>query len=491
MGRQCPEEMYDLTRSELRITPDATRLVSRPFVPGAVNFGGDDRRLGLIVERVLALAPEAQHRLLEEARGRATGRFRDIESLWLRHFDLVVERVPGLNATTEEMRLLIGSYLTLGYAYEAAALTNPSMVPFGERRGGVQPFVMSARAIGEGHISSVAFLTGSAGPTGEVEFDPRSPFADNGQRLEPTYRRRSFTHKLSELGFANQVSNRILTQLPDEFTVEELRHGLASVMDADLDEILVSDTIRMIHWLSDSSYEVVFDESTPVSERLISPAAPSESGGMEDARFVRFVDDDGDVTYYATYTAYDGVRILPQLIETEDFRHFRMSTMSGPTAYHKGLALFPRKVDGDFVAVSRHDQETTFVMRSDNLRHWGNAEAVLVPEQGWEAIQTGNCGSPLETDAGWLLITHGVGPMRRYVLGAVLLDLDEPTKLVGRLTTPLLEPAEDELTGYVPDVVYSCGGMILDDRLILPYGYADYGIRVATVPVAQLLDAMV
>jgi predicted GH43/DUF377 family glycosyl hydrolase len=484
--------MLELKRSEHRIEPDAGRLVARPFLPGAVNFGGDDRRLALIVERVLALAPEAQKRLLAEARQRATGRFRDIESDWMRHFDIAAERVPTLAATNEtELRLLIGSYLTLGYAYEAVALTNPSIVPWGEAHDGYQPFVMSARAIGEGHISSVAFLTGSAGPNGQVEFDLRSPFADHGRRLEPTYRRRSFTHKLAELGFGNVVTDRILGHLPDEFTLAELRDGMAEVMDADLDPVLVTDTVRMIHWLSDSSYEVRFDVGVPLSERLISPAAPSESGGMEDARFVRFVDDDGQVTYYATYTAYDGVRILPQLIETEDFRHFRMTTMSGPTAYHKGLALFPRKIGGEYAAVSRHDQETTFVMRTDNLRHWGNAEAVLFPEHGWEAAQTGNCGSPLETEGGWLLITHGVGPMRRYVLGAVLLDLDEPAKVVGRLTTPLLEPTEEESIGYVPDVIYSCGGMIVQDHVILPYGYADHGIRVATVPVAQILDEMV
>jgi predicted GH43/DUF377 family glycosyl hydrolase len=484
--------MLDLKRSEHRITPDAGRLVSRPFLPGAFNFGGDLHRLERIVERILALAPEAQGRLLDEALARSAGRFRDIESRWLANYDLAAERVPVFASVEDpDLRRLIGSYLTLGYAYEAAALTNPSIVQVGEAHDGLQPFVMSARAIGEGHISSVAFLTGSAGPGGEIQFDPRSPYADNGDRMEPTYRRRSFTHKLSELGFANEVSNRILSHLPEEFNVDELRDAIADVQEADLDPILVTDTIRMIHWLSDSSYEVVFDEDTPLMERLISPAAPSESRGMEDARFVRFVDEDGKVTYYATYTAFDGIRILPQLIETADFRHFRMSTMSGPTAYHKGLALFPRKVDGEYAAVSRHDQETTFVMRSDNLRHWGNAEAVLVPEQGWEAVQTGNCGSPLETEAGWLLITHGVGPMRRYVLGAVLLDLDEPTKLVGRLTAPLLEPLEGESIGYVPDVVYSCGGMIVDDLLILPYGYADYGIRVATVPVSQILAEMV
>jgi predicted GH43/DUF377 family glycosyl hydrolase len=484
--------MLDLKRSEHWIEPDPARLVSRPFLPGTVNFGGDYRRLALVIERVLALAPDSQQHLLDDARARARGRFRDIESQWIQHFDLAAERVPILDDVVDpDLRLLIGAYLTLGYAYEGAALTNPSIVPFGDGDDDAQPFVMSARAIGEGHISSVAFLTGVVGRAGEVLFDVRSPFADNGLRLEPTYRLRSFTDKLRELGFGNEVSRRILDGLPDEFTVAELRAGLDRVTDADLDPVLVEHTVRMVHWLSDSSYEVVFDQDIPLTERLISPAAPSESRGMEDARFVRFVDDDGKVTYYATYTAYDGVHILPQIIETEDFLHFRMSTMSGPTAYHKGLALFPRRIGGEYAAVSRHDQETTFVMRSDSLRNWSNAEAIMVPEQGWEAVQTGNCGSPMETEAGWLVITHGVGPMRRYVLGAVLLDLDEPVKVIGRLRTPLLEPEAGETVGYVPDVVYSCGGMIHDGHLVLPYGYADYGIRVATLPVAQLLDEMV
>jgi predicted GH43/DUF377 family glycosyl hydrolase len=369
-------------------------------------------------------------------------------------------------------------------------LTNPSIVPYGAGEGDTQPFVMSARAIGEGHISSVAFFTGVAGVGGSIDFDPRSPFADNGERREPVYQRSSFTLKLAELDFANEVSERILAALPDEFTPANLYDALPTAEDTDLDPVLVSDTVRMVHWLSASSYEVTFDPDLPISEHLISPAAPAESHGMEDARFVRFVEDDGEVTYYATYTAYDGMRILPQMIKTKDFHHFRMTTMSGPTAYHKGLALFPRRIRGEFAAVSRHDQETTFVMRSDNIGHWGNAEAVLVPEQGWEAIQTGNCGSPLETEAGWLLITHGVGPMRRYVLGAVLLDLDEPTKVLGRLTSPLLEPTEDESIGYVPDVVYSCGSMIHRGQLILPYGFADYGIKVATVPVDRVLAEM-
>ena len=483
--------MIDLRRTEQALSPDPQRLVARPFLPGTAAFGGDTRRLELIVERILDLPPEIQGRRLADALDRSTGRHRDIRSTWLRHFEMACDRAPRFKVVSaRDLQLLIGAYLTLGYAYEGAALTNPSIVPFGDATGDSQPFVMSTRAIGEGHISSVAFITGAAGKGGTLDLDPRSSFADNGERKEPIYQRLSFALKLAELGFANEVSERILSELSEEFTPADLEAALPTAADIDLDSILVEDTVRMVHWLSASSYEVRFDPDLPVSEHLISPAAPAESHGMEDARFVRFTDDDGEVTYYATYTAYDGMRILPQMIKTKDFHHFRMTTMSGPTAYHKGLALFPRKIRGEFAAVSRHDQETTFVMRSDNIRHWGNAEAVLVPEQSWEAIQTGNCGSPLETEVGWLLITHGVGPMRRYVLGAVLLDLDEPTKVLGRLTTPLLEPLEEESFGYVPDVVYSCGSMIHDGHLILPYGYADYGIRVATVPVEQVLSEM-
>lgn len=483
--------MDELKRSDLSLKPDPGRLVARPFLPGTANFGGDTKRLELIVERILDLPLESRQLLLSQARERASGRFRDIGSVWQRHFEMGAERVNQLWSVEDpELRLLIGAYLTLGYAYEGAALTNPSIVPFGEARDGRQPFVMSARAVGEGHISSVSFFTGNVGADGDLVFDPRSRYADNGERRPARYDRLGFKLKLAELGFANEVSERILAAVPAEFTPGQLDGAMGAVSDTDLDPVLVSDTIRMIHWLSASSYEVEFDPDLPISEHLISPAAPAESHGVEDARFVRFVDDDGEITYYATYTAYDGMRILPQMIRTKDFHHFRMTTMSGPTAYHKGLALFPRKVRGEFAAVSRHDQETTFVMRSDNIRQWGNAEAVLFPEQGWEAIQTGNCGSPVETDAGWLLITHGVGPMRRYVLGAVLLDLDEPTKVLGRLTSPLLEPADDESVGYVPDVVYSCGAMIHEGRLILPYGYADYGIRVATVPVDRVLEQM-
>lgn len=481
----------ELTRTSHRILPDASRLVARPFLPGGLNFGGESDRLELIVDRVLELPADEQSRLLDEARERARLSFDDIETSWMRNLEDGLERMARPRVIDDlDQRLLVGACLTQGYSYEGAALTNPSIVKLGDGSEGTTRFVMSARAIGEGHISSIAFITGTIDSSGDIDFDSRHPTVSNGQRRTPTYRKTSLSQKLAELSFANEVSAHVLAVLSDEFQLRDLEQALAMVVSTDLDPVLIGDTVKLIHRLAASNYDVHFDQAHPISQHLISPAAPTESHGMEDARFVRFVDDGGNVTYYATYTAYDGTTILPQLIETTSFENFRMTTMSGPTAYHKGMALFPRLIAGEYVAVSRHDQETTFIMRSDDIRYWTNAEAVLVPEQGWEVIQTGNCGSPIETDDGWLLLTHGVGPMRRYVLGAVLLDLDEPTKVLGRLHRPLLEPEGDEAVGYVPDVVYSCGSMIHRDRLIIPYGCADQSIRVATAPVEQILAEM-
>lgn len=483
--------MIELTRTRHRILPDASRLVARPFLPGGLNFGGESDRLELIVDRVINLPANERRNLLAEARERAIPGLGDIEETWLQNLEEGLERMTRPCVISDhDLRLLVGACLTQAYSYEGAALTNPSIVKLGDSNDGTTRFVMSARAIGEGHISSIAFITGTIDASGDIEFDPRHSTVSNGDRRAPTYRKTAFSQKLAELSFANEVSAHVLAVLSDDFELRDLDHALAMVISTDLDPVLISDTVKLIHRLAASNYEVHFDSARPISEHLISPAAPTESHGMEDARFVRFVDDVGNVTYFATYTAYDGSTILPQLIETKSFQSFRMATMSGPTAYHKGMALFPRMIAGEYVAVSRHDQETTFIMRSDDIRYWTNAEAVLVPEQGWEVIQTGNCGSPVETDDGWLLITHGVGPMRRYVLGAVLLDLDEPTKVLGRLRSPLLEPEGDEAVGYVPDVVYSCGSMIHDDTLIIPYGCADQSIRVATAPVEQILAEM-
>lgn len=465
--------------------------MARPFLPGTANFGGEPSRLETIVKRVLEIPNESFDEILAELVSRHFGLAADLEAIWVRHFEAARVVSPVLADVSEPvLQKLVGAFLTQAYAYEGAALTNPSIIPIGVPDAGTQRFVMSMRAVGEGHISSIAFASGSVDSMGDIHLDERHAQVSNGDRRAPEYSRSAFANKLAELGFMNRAAQGILQILAPRFTSEELDAALARIRDADLNLVEVEDAIHRVHWLAASNYEVIFDDTMPVSEHLISPAAPAESQGMEDARFVRFTDDDGDVRYYATYTAYDGTHILPQLIETTDFHRFRMATMTGPAVYHKGMAIFPRRINGDYMALSRHDHERVFLLRSDDVRTWSNAEAVFSPEYVWETIHIGNCGSPIETEAGWLVITHGVGPMRRYSLGAVLLDIEDPSQVVGRLPTPLLEPSEDEMFGYVPNVVYSCGSMIHDDRLILPYGFADRAIGFAVVSLPELIDEM-
>ncbi|MGH3650902.1 MAG: glycoside hydrolase family 130 protein [Acidimicrobiia bacterium] len=483
--------MVNLTRTLHHLRPDPSRLVTRPFIPGSINLASDQTRVERIVHRILEQPEDERRTLVESLILRHGDRFSDIETTWLAHFEMARERVDALGSVTDrDHRLLVGAYLTQAYAYESVALTNPSMVPIGDPAGGVQQFVMSARAIGEGHISSIAFLTGSVDESGAVELEERHPHVSNGRRTAPSYSKAAFADKLDQLGFVSVASQGILALVGDTFTIDELDLALSKILDSDFDEVVIQDAVKRVHWLAASNYEVTFDPAMPISEHVISPAAPIESQGMEDARFVRFTDDDGSTTYYATYTAFDGVRILPQLMETRDFNRFRMSTMTGPAVHHKGMAIFPRKIHGDYVALSRHDHERSYIMRSDSVRTWRNAEVVFGPEYEWDTIQTGNCGSPIETEQGWLVVTHGVGPMRRYVLGAVLLDVDEPTKVVARLPRPFIEPESDEAEGYVPDVVYSCGSMLHNGNLITPFGYADVGIKIAVTPIDQLIAVM-
>lgn len=483
--------MVEVVRTEHHLRHDPGRLVLRPFIPGSANFGGDLSRVDRMIKRLLELPGEEVSALLTALRARHRGRFPALEAGWLEHFDLADQlSQEAVRVSDPDRRLLIGATFSQAYAYEGTALTNPCMVPVGPADGGSQPFVMSARAIGEGHISSIVFLDGAVDERGTVTLEGRHPSGSHGVRTAPTYSRSAFRDKLSELGFLTPVARTALDLLPETFSAGELSRAMSQLADSDVDQLEAQETARRMHWLADSNYGLSFDEDLPHSEHVISPAAPAESHGIEDARFVRFVDDDGAVTYYGTYTAYDGLSILPQLIETYDFHSFRMATMTGPAVHHKGMAIFPRKIRGEFVALSRHDHERSYVLRSDNIRRWDNAELVFKPEHEWDLVQIGNCGSPIETEHGWLVITHGVGAMRRYVLGALLLDLDEPSKVVGRMHTPFIEPEESEEYGYVPDVVYSCGSIVHGDHLITPFGYADVGIKIAVSRLADLIAEM-
>ena len=482
--------MAVLTISGMNVVPDATRLIARPFLPGSPNFAEAPDRIDSVVRRLSALTGDQRSALLEDATKRAGASYSQIERVWRTHVAMAALRSPLIaEVEDEELRLLLGACFTQSYAYESAALTNPSMVPVGPVGGEEQAFVMSGRAIGEGHISSVAFFTGTVSRDGEITLDPRHPHAISGTREDVVLTKRAFAAQLEMMGVLDAAATKLLALVGEEFTAVDLELVAPRYLDHDLAPDVSNATWNRVHWIASSNYRLGFDPDLPISGRVLFPVSPAESHGVEDARFVRFTDGE-DTRFLATYTAYDGSRILPQLIETEDFLSFSMSTLTGPAMHHKGMALFPRRVDGEYLALSRHDHERIYLARSDDLRTWSNAELLFEPEFGWDAVQTGNCGSPLETDAGWLVLTHGVGPMRRYVIGALLLDLDNPDKVIGRLTRPLLEPRDYESEGYVPDVVYSCGAMIHRDLLVIPYGYADYGIRIAITLVDEVLAEM-
>jgi predicted GH43/DUF377 family glycosyl hydrolase len=440
--------------------------------------------------RILAI-PEAEiGPALQQTLARFGSRHRGLEPLLERHFQLVARQI-GDTPLSRERRLLIGAYFTNEYSVEGAALFNPSMVPAPDSASappGTQRFVMSLRAVGEGHISSIEFRSGSVDRFSELTFDPLSGLLVTGERTPPNYYEKpQFRAKLIELGAGNELTWAVLNRLPHRFTPVELEESLGLLELEGPQHAISYETVKIVRALASSSYVAIFPSDSALSERVIFPAGPHETRGMEDARFVRFVDDDGSATYYATYTAFDGYEILPQLIQTDDFVSFRIGTLHGSAAQNKGMALFPRRVRGKYVMLSRRDRENLHLATSLDVGHWEEVSELHRPSRPWELVQIGNCGSPLETSDGWLVITHGVGPMRRYVIGALLLDLDDPRRVVGQLREPLLEPEESEREGYVPNVVYSCGAMINRDDLILPYGMSDGAVGIAVVSLPELL----
>ena len=483
-----------VTRTQHRFLPDPQRVILRPFLPGEEVFVDGRSRVGLVLDRILALPEEEIPAAWEAVRAAFSSRHRDLESVLEDHFRLVSHRLECTERLSRERELMVGAYFTHEYSIEGASLCNPSLVPAQDQSGlpeGALRFIMSLRAVGEGHISSIEFRSGVIESDGKIVFDPMSSLVSAGRRTpNPSYSKHVFALKLEDLGVQNEISQSILDSLPEHFSFEELLGAVASVQRP---HILPGDAPRdlnRIHWLATSNYEVSFSPDSPISERVIFPASPTESRGMEDARFVRFVEDDGSVRYYATYTAYDGHQILPQLIETADFVTFRILTLNGARAHNKGMALFPRRIGGRFAMLSRHDSENIHFLTSDNIHFWNHADPLQTPSHPWELIQIGNCGSPIETEAGWLVLTHGVGPMRQYAIGAMLLDRDDPRRVIGQLAEPLLEPERDERDGYVPNVVYTCGAIVHNGQLILPYGFSDTGVGIATTPLDELLSRL-
>lgn len=481
--------MVTVKRTDIDLRPDPTRVVAKPFLPGEATFAGGPTRVQLIADRVLQLSNfEAAH-LLERTRASFAGRHPDLENVWEENATAAIAQYPELEQVAGDRRALLGAFFTQEYAPEGAAVCNPSMVPLSEPNIDGR-FIMSLRAIGEGHISSVEFRSGYVDDEGSVQLDAATPYLTLGSRRAPVYENKTFRDKLVALHADPTLVGVVMGQLPDRFSFTELEAALDLMQRGDVSGASVFETSRLIQWLAASNYELGFSGTEPISERILLPASPAETRGIEDARFVRFVEEDDTTTYYATYTAWDGFSILPQLIETRDFVTFRFATLNGSCATNKGMALFPRRVGGLYAALGRHDLENLHILRSDLIRVWNHAELLCAPERGWETVQLGTCGSPIETPQGWLVLTHGVGPMRTYALGALLLDLDRPTQVIGRLETPLLEAGADERNGYVPNVVYTCGAMVHGGWLVIPYGFSDSAVRVAKVDLGELLEAM-
>ncbi|MEN1974649.1 glycoside hydrolase family 130 protein [Cellulomonas olei] len=412
------------------LRPDPDRVLARPFLPGQELDSSGESRSAAVLQRVLELDDHEVDRELQVLVARFAHRHHDLPAIWDEHFTLVRDRLPDAGPLPEHRRRLVGACFTQEYAIEAAALFNPSMVPHPDQDGlpaGSTRFVMTLRGTGEGHVSSMELRTGTVDLAGVVRLSPPPVHARPPSKVE-------------------QIARR--------------------------------------------SWRLEFPPGSPFDERVLPPQGPAERHGIEDVRMVRFRDDDGTATYLGTYTAFDGRAITGQLLRTPDFTHITSGPLSGPGAQNKGLALFPRKIAGRYVAVSRPDRENNAITTSDDLLRWDHPAVVQRPEHAWELVQLGNCGPPIETEAGWLVLTHGVGPMRTYGIGALLLDLDDPMRVVGRLSRPLLTAQGDERSGYVPNVVYSCGAMQHGHCLVLPYGCSDSTTRLALVDLPALLEKL-
>ncbi len=480
-----------------RLRADSSRVVTQLFVPGDEGYDQQESRSSAVLQRVLALGEEEVQRALDDVIERFDGRHHQLLETFARHADELSDRFDATPELSDSRRLLLGATFTSEYAIEGAALCNPSLVAHPDQRGvaaGAFRVVMSVRGIGEGHRSSIGFRTGLVDAKGELRLDPAPTFATAGRRDEALLHATVFRGELRRLRAGGNDADFVLDGLGPLFSEADLALRLVKLERKLATRPQGKRVISLIRRIAERSYSIEFDGDSALNERVLMPSMAAESNGVEDARFVQFGEEDSGgglpSTYYATYTAYNGTDIALQLLETTDFRRFTSSPLVGPAAANKGLALFPRRIAGHFVALSRSDRESNTIATSKDLRHWTDSSPCQVSTRAWEVLQLGNCGSPIETERGWLVLTHGVGPMRTYNIGAMLLDLNEPTNIIGQLSEPLLSPAPDEQDGYVPNVVYSCGALVHRGNLVMPYGIGDSAIGVATIPLAALLAAL-
>ncbi len=480
------------TRLPLTITPDPRRVIIKLFVPGEDAAVARTRASGL-VKRISGFSEQESRALLDDTLTRFGERHHDLEATFLRHFELIRHRVSPGQDLCPSAQMLIGAFFSHEYAVEAAALCNPSLVAHPDQSGldsGQLRAALSTRQIGEGHLSSIGFTTMVLGPGPALAVSPRTGPLHLGVRSSASHRRDLLAAGLAGEDLDNEISATVLGLLPERFDDEEFAQTLRQVPDELMSRTNAQRTLDQMRRAISDSYVAAFAPQTPLEQRVLWPIAASERNGMEDARFVKVTGRTGRSTYRATYTAYDGKHIGMRMLKSDDLSQFEVSPMRGPGAANKGMALFPRMVAGRHLALCRSDGETLGLTAINEHNSWQEPVELLRPDRGWNLIQVGNCGSPLETEAGWLVLTHGVGPMRRYAIGAMLLDLHHPERVIGQLPGVLVAPHETDRDGYVPNVVYSCGGLIHDGNLWLPYGASDARIGFATVPIATLLTAM-
>jgi predicted GH43/DUF377 family glycosyl hydrolase len=482
-----------VTRKDSKFLPDPSRVIARFF-----NISNE--RSKYVISNVLAMSESEVYTTLSQVLRGYSRRHRNISMIFETHFNKLYKLFDELGIkpgnVNQSHKLLIGSYFTVEYSIESAAFFNPSIVedPDQSKLGPDEKrVILSFRATGEGHISSIVFRSGIINKNNNLIIEPVGKMLAEAERIKRhIYNKESFIKKLDEMrDFDNKISPAfVLGKLDNSFTYGELKRAVEETRKTPHLTTNKESIVNQMMWLAKSHFELDFSLDSAISERVIFPISETERNGIEDARFVKFTEDNGEVTYYATYTAYDGLSILPKLLSTKNFYHFKGLPIHGELAQNKGMALFPKKINGKYAMLCRIDGMNNYIAYSDNINIWREAKLIQAPKFPWELVQVGNCGSPIETNEGWLVITHGVGPMREYVIGASLYELDNPEKEIGRLKTPLLSPNAEEREGYVPNVVYSCGSFIHNGNLIVPYGISDYASTYASINLNELLNEL-
>lgn len=474
-------------RLPIRLEGDDRRVILRPFVMS-------NGRVRTLFERLDAMPEQEVAVLLAEVSASFSDRHAKLAESFQEHFKLGVELTGWNPRWSRSRQTLAGAYLTMEYAVDSAALFNPSIVAHPDQSGlprGAVRFLMSLRATGEGHVSSIVFRTGTITPDLNVSIDPLPPKLSRARAApDQAYERPLFGRKLGEMGVDAVIIERVLQNVPERFTLRELSNAVEKVRPEMAGMPHSGESLKTILFLAQSNYHIDLEPGTPLSELVIFPMSADESRGIEDLRMVRFVEDDGSVLHYGTYNAYNGFRTLPMMMCCRDFQRIEIHSLNGAAAMNKGMALFPRRIGGNYVMCSRIDGENLFISYSNSVYFWQHAERLIAPKYPWELMQIGNCGSPIETPQGWLLLTHGVGPMRCYAIGAMLLDLNDPLKVIGHLREPLIAPLGEEREGYVPNVVYTCGAMVHGDHLLIPYAQADKSTGISAVRLSQLIDRL-